>query len=382
MSDSYSFSRDKSFGDNIVESIKGMLVGLVLFVVAFPLLWWNEGRTDLGNVARKAEVVAPQPASSAGEGKLVAVTGALATDEQLSDPTYLQPGAYVKLEREVEQYAWVESKRTKEEKKFGGGSKETTTYTYELKWTSSPRTPDDFAVPEGHENPPLGVERLSSRASSARVGVYTFVPSEIELPPARPLALTGKLRPGAPRTDGDYLYVGKGNLQRPKLGDVRISFRAVEAGRTVTAYGQKSGSTLVAYLHEGKDTLYRVVDGAHERAIATLKAEHRTTTWILRLVGFLFIWFGMALVLGPIQAVLDIIPILGSTSRALTGIALLPVALVLAGVTIVVSLVAHNPILLGVVIVAFLVGVGLLVKRAVDKKRAARAENAAVARAA
>jgi hypothetical protein len=381
MSDSYTFTRSKSFGDNLVDSIKGMAVGLLLFVVAFPLLWWNEGRTDLGNVAKRAQVVAATPASTNGEGKLVAVTGALATDEKLGDPQYLQPGAYVTLQRDVEQYAWVETKKTREEKKLGGGSKEITTYTYDLKWTSSPRAPEDFAVPEGHENPALTVERTSFRAGEARVGVYEFAPSEIELPAARPLAFTGKLRPGAPRTDGDYLYVGKGSLAQPKLGDVRISFRAVEAGRTVTAYGQKSGSTLVAYLHEGKDKLFRVVDGTHEQAIATLKAEHRTTTWILRLVGFLFIWFGMALVLGPIQAVLDILPFLGSTSRALTGVALLPVALVLAGVTILTSLVAHNPILLGGVVVAFLVGAAFLIKRAVDRKRAA-AQSSTVARAA
>jgi hypothetical protein len=381
MSDSYSFTRNKSYGDNIVESIKGMLVGIVLFVVAFPLLWWNEGRTDMGNVAKKAQVVAPQPASATGEGKLVAVTGPLATEEQLSDPKYLQPGSYVKLQRDVEQYAWVETKKTKEEKKLGGGSKETTTYTYDLKWTSSPRTSEDFAVPEGHENPPLAVERDSWRTESAKVGVYSFDPSAIELPSANPLSFKGKLKPGAPRTDGDYLYVGKGNLQTPKLGDVRISFRAVEAGRTVTAYGQKQGATLVAYMHEGKDKLFRVVDGTHEQAIATLKAEHRTTTWILRLVGFLFIWFGMALVLGPIQAVLDVIPFLGSTSRALTGIALLPIALVLASITIVTSLVAHNPILLGGVVILFLAGVGFLIKRGYDKKKAAQSPTT-IARAA
>ena len=28
----------------IMESIKGVLVGLLFFVLAFPLLWFNEGR--------------------------------------------------------------------------------------------------------------------------------------------------------------------------------------------------------------------------------------------------------------------------------------------------------------------------------------------------
>ena len=29
----------------IMESIKGVLVGLICFVASFPLLWWNEGRS-------------------------------------------------------------------------------------------------------------------------------------------------------------------------------------------------------------------------------------------------------------------------------------------------------------------------------------------------
>src|SRR4051812_752026 len=34
----------QSWGSRLLESIKSVLIGLVLFVVAFPLLFWNEGR--------------------------------------------------------------------------------------------------------------------------------------------------------------------------------------------------------------------------------------------------------------------------------------------------------------------------------------------------
>ena len=32
------------WGSRIIDSIKGVLFGLLLFVIAFPLLFWNEGR--------------------------------------------------------------------------------------------------------------------------------------------------------------------------------------------------------------------------------------------------------------------------------------------------------------------------------------------------
>jgi hypothetical protein len=380
MSDVFRDVTNRSLGDNLIESIKGMLVGAVLFAVAFPLLWWNEGRTDISTVAKKAVVVSPDGSKKGdGEGKLVSVTGKLEPGAPLGDPDYLKPGSYARLRREVEMFAWVESKSTKEEKKLGGGSREVTTYTYDLKWTSSPGDPEDFAHPEGHENPKLDVSGKSFYAPQANLGVYGFVPEDVELPPSRPVTLSAdNVVPSSFHKTGDFLYRGKGSADAPKLGDVRISYSAVENGRKVTLYGKQEGTQVVAYLHEGKDKLFRVVDGTHEEAIATLHGEHTTTTWILRLVGFLFMWFGLALVLGPINAVLDIVPFIGSTGRALTSIALFPIALVLSGVTIVTAIVAHNPILLVVVVAAVVGGFAVLVMR----KRAAKKAASTAAKAA
>ena len=367
MSDVYRSVTNRSLGDNLIDSVKGMLVGAVLFAVAFPLLWWNEGRTDISGVAKKAVVVSATATSSTGEGKLVSITGELKPDGTLADPDFLK---WTRLRREVEQFAWVESKATKTEKKLGGGSQEITTYTYDQKWTQSPRDADDFAHPEGHANPKLDVSGRTFYAPHANVGLYGFAPEDIELPPARPITLTAELlASSAFKKTGDYLYRGKGSADAPRLGDVRVSFSALESGRRVTAYGQRQGTSIVPYLHEGKDKLYRVVDGTHE-AIATLHGEHTTTTWILRLVGFLFMWFGMALVLGPINAVLDIVPFIGSTGRALTGVALFPIALVLSGITVLTAIVAHNPILLLFVVAAVIGGAAFFIQRRATAKKA------------
>lgn len=362
----------RSLGDNLIDSIKGVVVGVVLFLVSFPLLWWNEGRTDLSTVAKRAVIVDAQSgaASSTGEGKLVSVTGALTPDGTVSDPEYLKPGAWARLRREVEMYAWVEKVHKKETKQLGGGTKVEKTTTYERAWTASPEDSADFKVPEGHANPPLEVHGASWSTDRARIGGFDFALDSIDLPAARPLALSdAMLRPGAPTRVGDTLFEGRGTLDAPQIGDLRIRFTAVERGRGVTAFGQRSGTQLVAYLHQGKERLFRVVDGTHAEAVAHLHAEHTTLTWVLRLVGFLFLWLGLALVLGPINAVLDIIPLLGSAGRALTGIALLPVALALTGLTILTSILAHNPVVLLGVVVLVIVGVVVLVQRRAARRR-------------
>src|SRR5262245_13889395 len=180
MGDSYSEVSYRGLGDNLIESIKGVLVGIVLFIISFPLLWWNEGRTDMSNVAKTATVVkADGSDKSSGDGKLVAVTSELKPEGTLGDPEYLKAGNYASLRREVEMYAWVETVTKKEEKKLGGGTKVTKTYNYEKKWTSRVEDSSEFHVPEGHTNPPMTVSAQSWTADKGSLGVYTFSPSSI-----------------------------------------------------------------------------------------------------------------------------------------------------------------------------------------------------------
>ncbi len=58
MSDSITEVSEKSWGARLMESIKGVLVGLALFIAAFPVLFMNEGcavktARDLGILAKE-----------------------------------------------------------------------------------------------------------------------------------------------------------------------------------------------------------------------------------------------------------------------------------------------------------------------------------------
>ena len=44
MSDSFEEVTSESWFGRLGNAIKGVLLGIILFVASFPLLWWNEGR--------------------------------------------------------------------------------------------------------------------------------------------------------------------------------------------------------------------------------------------------------------------------------------------------------------------------------------------------
>src|SRR4029453_9210776 len=94
MSDQFVTITRTSWLGNIMNSFVGVLLGIILFLVAFPVLWFNEGRTNMATVAQASVLVDGTSVSEQTEGKQVAVAGTLAADELLGDPPYLAAGAY------------------------------------------------------------------------------------------------------------------------------------------------------------------------------------------------------------------------------------------------------------------------------------------------
>jgi hypothetical protein len=438
-------------------------VGALLFFISFIVLWMNEGRVDLSEIAKKSTAVSADSVDSGKNGKLISVTGTLKSDEKVGDPELLNPGNYVRLDRVVEMYAWVEKKESKTEKKLGGKKVTTTTITYVKEWTSNPKSPSDFERPEGHENPKPALANEHFAATKATVGAYPFNPSDSDLrmPDGEKLALTDDMLKGAAaadaapakaddaapakadaakgddgdaakaddgdgkdqakaaddedddkatkkkkhgkkkhhgrgkkralppvsqatvdkserkadaiarrkpqswsRADSNYLFQGTGTLDSPQVGDLRVSFKALKPGGIVTLFGQLEGGEVKAYFAKKEEVkLFRVEVGPRDQAIATMHAEHQAVGWLLRIVGFAMMWFGLMLFFGPINALLDIVPFLGSAGRFLIGIAMFPVALVLSTITVLLSIIAHSPILLSLFIVGLVAGGYFLYQR-------------------
>jgi hypothetical protein len=351
---------------NIMNSFVGVLLGIILFLVAFPVLWFNEGRTNMATIAKASVLVDGARVSEQMEGKQVAVAGTLASDERLGDPPYLAAGAYVQLNRKVEMFAWVEHKSTETRKDAGGSSTTTTTYTYDKQWTSSPEDSHAFEHSQGHINPSLPLQSTTLVVSSAHIGAYTINPADITLPSARDINLDNEnvTTSGNSKLAGNFIVLGRDSFDTPQLGDIRISYSGVSANTPAIAFGKQQGTALVAYLTVKNDRLYRVfVNTDRAGAIQEMGTEYEVIGWILRLVGFLLMWIGLGLCFGPITAFLDVLPFLGSAGRFVIGLVALPVALALSMITIVISILAHN-ILALIVVLGLLVGGMMLWSRA------------------
>lgn len=357
MAHSFSETTTQSWLSRLMGSVGGVVVGLMLVLGSFALLWMNEGRTDLSKIADRSRAIVADSVDAANEGQLVAATGTLTTDVPLGDTTLLAPGPYIRLERTVEMFAWVEQRDSTTKRNTGGSQTTTTTYSYRTEWTSSPSSGDSFKEPAGHTNPALPLQSEHFTASGAHLGAFAVDLNRIGLPALEDITLSAQ--DVAPKSDahlsGEYLLLGNASLKNPRVGDTRVRYRAVPSGIQVTGFGTQQGSQLVPYT-AGEAQLYTIARGDRDSAIAAMRSAFKTAGWLGRLGGFLMMWIGLTLFTGPISTFLDVLPILGNLSRTTLGILTFGIAATLSLVTILIAMVAHNIFLL-VALLAVLLGV-------------------------
>ena len=85
-------------GNRIVGSIGSLLIGVLVFIGSFVLLYMGEMRTDYSDIANKAAEVS----SAKQEGDFVYLTGEIKSLQPLTDGLYLKQGDFIAVERIVE----------------------------------------------------------------------------------------------------------------------------------------------------------------------------------------------------------------------------------------------------------------------------------------
>jgi hypothetical protein len=377
MSDTFTTVTSQGFGSRIVSSFKNILIGFLLLVIGVVILYFNEGRIDLSKVAARAVVVDSGVVQSdtSLSGKLVTTTGIVSSDELIGDTLFLKPGLYFSVVRKVEMFAWEEDSTSHSTSHAGGSETTNTTYTYKKEWTENPSASASFKEVAGHENPIMRYRGMNTSADKATIGMYTFNPTTIDIPSGEILALSPEmltLNPGVVQANSSYLFSENtatpgGSLDAPHVGDMRISYQVLRPGFTGTLFGAVSGVSLHAYSDGAVDNFGRLFVGSREQAISTLHLEYTTTLWVLRFSGFMLLFFGFSLVLGPVAVFFDILPMLGSVSRFVVSLFSFAVALVVTGVVIVVSMVAHSPMAIAITLLA-VVGMCVLYAKRLARK--------------
>ena len=361
--DRYTEVEINSWGQRITNSFGGLILGVVLFLGSFIVLYWNEGRVDFSQVAEQAIEVSATSANNSVRGKFITTTGSIVSEELLGDNLFLNPGKYISINRTVEMFAWDERKTSKTQKNVGGSEKKVTTYDYSKEWTERPQDSSKFKKSAEHHNPPKSIADFTDRVSKATIGIYNLDMSKINLPPNRELKLNEQnvtLKDSAILV-GDRLFKGNGTPDDPQIGDIRLEYSVIPNGMNVTVFGKLSeNNTITTYLHEGKHRFYRLLAGSKQEAIYRLNQEHTTFTWIFRLLGLGMMWLGLSLFIEPISVILDFVPFLGNLSRSVIGVSAFIIAFCLSSITILFSMLLHNLIaLLIAIFVAVAAGIVL-----------------------
>ena len=411
------------------SSFKGVLFGIVLFIAGFPILFWNEGRAvaTAKRLAEGAGAVVDVPADRidpANDGKLVHVSGKADTQDVLSDEAFGVSATALRLRRTVEVYQTVEHSETKRVKE-GDKTREVTTYTYSNEWCGKPVDSSQYHdATKRAANPPaampysdvdkvapnvtLGAFKLSE-AHVKRIGgkVPFQFPVDFKVPETLPggqfqngvfyvpyNAATAVAQTPAPTPASSgvspllaaaqaaatnvatavanaatsAIVGGRSVAMAPVPGDVRVTFSVV-LPHDVTVVEQQTGGTLAPWAASDGDTLSFVRDGIVPAAKIFKDAQSTNSkiTWLLRVVGLLVMYFGIKGVLGPIDTLVDVIPILNGIVAMGTSLAAALVSGACALLTIGVAWIYYRP-WVGIPLVV--VGAGLLVMVFFKKKKA------------
>lgn len=389
--DSFTTSETVGWGSRLIDSIKGVLFGLLMFAISFPLLFWNEGRAvrraqDLSEGAAAVQEADSNAVNPAHEGKLVHVTGPVVSGELVRDDVYGLPFAgAIRGRRVVEMYQWTERAETRTQSNTGGSQTRRTTYTYRMEWSASPSDSSRFQQPNGHYNPPMQMRGAEFTAQSATIGARALTPALIrQVDGYQPMAVQLAQVPGLttaglpvhPHEGGFYLGTAPAS---PSVGDYRVhweaapqgpmSVLAAQHGNTFQDWQTPSGRTLEQNLERG------VVSA--QGMFSSLEAGNTVLTWVLRFVGWLLMFLGIMAIARPLVVVADVLPIAGSIVGAGSGLVAFLVASPLSLLTVAVGWIVYRPLLgigLAVVAVAIAVVAG---KQIAARGAAANAQRAA-----
>lgn len=315
-----------SWFDRLKESIKSVATGAFMFVIAFPILFFNEHhavKTSQGLSEGAGSVVkaSADQVSPANDGKLVHVTGQVKVEPPPTDVDFGVSAPAVKLRRVVEMYQWKEYQKSEKSKNAGGSSTTTTTYDYKQEWSSDVIKSKDFRIPSGHVNPEkMPFESETIKAESVTVGAFQLSPEladkmdKFEALPANETVLSqmpAALRQYA-RVSNGAVYYGK-NPNSPQIGDMRISFEIIKPAVVSIVAKQSQGKLAVFQTSSGSDiALLQVGTVTPEAMFQSAMSSSAAATWGLRLFGWLLMFGGIMLVVKPLVTIADVIPFLGS----------------------------------------------------------------------
>jgi transmembrane protein TMEM43 len=379
MADTFTTVSSTSFFGRIRDALIGFIVGPLLVIGAVILIFWNESHSVRVIKSLKegaSKVVEADAFDDDNDGELVHATGETSSDQELRDPEFEVTSPGIRLNRNVQVFAWTEKESSSSSTSATGTKTTKKTYTYEKKWVSSLPKSSHFKQPEGHENPTeLKYKSASFQAEKVALGDYTLDPELVgKLTNDKAVSLDKdsiKIPDGA-QVSGDTIYIGANAENNPAVGDLRITETVVPTGPVSVVAGQGPKERLAAFQTKAGESIGLIETGTKSAAemFSNARSANRTFTWVARLGGFLLLLFGFLLFLSPLSTMSSIVPFLGGLFEAGMFLASLLAAVVVWTLLVAAAWMIARPLIGGMMLALAIAGLVLLIQHI--RKGAAR----------
>ncbi len=379
MSDQFTEVTTKSWGSRLMDSLRGLFLGLILIIGSLILLWWNEGRAihtenDLKDGSKNVVHLQSNVPLPENEDKLVHLTGTVNTTDTLNDPDFNIYTNAIALNRNVLFYQWEETSEEKTEKELGGSEKKTTTYSYSKNWVSNKINSNNFKKPEGHvNNSAYSYSNSSYEAENVFIDSFKLSKEVIDkISNFEPFPLDSSSKNDSYKISSNTIYLGSGNLENnPQIGDVKISFEVVKSSQLVSVISKQSQNTLVPFVGKNGSSINELMYGEVSADVMFKEAisNNKMFTWLLRLLGLVFCISGFTLLFKPLVIIGDFVPFIGSIVSIGTGLVSTILGMILSFITVAIAWFFYRPIISIILIaVVVLLFTFLLYRRKAIKK--------------
>ncbi|OPX27432.1 MAG: hypothetical protein B1H07_01615 [Campylobacteraceae bacterium 4484_166] len=295
---SYTETTNNSWFSRLGSSIKGILVGFLLFLLSFGLLFWNEGRTvettkSLDEGANAVVKLTSAKLNPKYDGKLVYTTGKADTKEILTDDSFAISVNAIKLIRTVETYQWSEDVKTETTKEVGGNETTTKRYTYTKIWSKRLIDSSRFKQSSTHQNPTDVIYKNKELvASVVTLGDFQLNSSQINNISSDSLLPISKLPENLTSNakivnNTIYLSANK-NSQTTNIGDQRVSFKVVKP-TNISIIAKQIQNSFEPYKAKAGGEISLLYPGvvSADAMFKSAQKENMVLAWILRFLGFL-----------------------------------------------------------------------------------------------
>lgn len=262
----------------LLDSLKGILFGIILIPVALYLCYYGETRKEISAYVKRTVLISPAAAPAAESDVRFAGTPEA---EVVTDAAYGVGNAWY-IDRQVEEYKQVE--KTRRVKKDG---KEYDEKYLANEWVTNSDESKTFSAPQ------------------FRFGPLIVTPS----------ALTHWFEAKANNLLMPQTLLGKPTGGAAALGDKRVTVTGIKAGTPLFVAGHFSNGAVGT----NEDGMMVVSAMTEQETMQSLKSGDRLIYWAIKLLAFFLLYGAFMMVLGPVTWALSWIPLIGQLGKGVLG---------------------------------------------------------------